>query len=121
MSGGDAQAMFSVDKGIGLSILRVGMNDSGGVMSSNITGDITKAKSAGATKIIGSCWSPPANCKTNNSINDGGHVNSSCYDSWGSTIAKFAKDNGLYAMSIANEPDFASCGSSEPCNGNYPT
>jgi glucuronoarabinoxylan endo-1,4-beta-xylanase len=121
MSDSDATAMFSVDKGMGLSILRVGMNDQGAVMSSNITADITKAKAAGATKIIGSCWSPPANCKTNNSINDGGHVNSSCYDSWSTTITNFAKSNGLYAMSIANEPDFASCGSSDPCNGNYPT
>jgi O-glycosyl hydrolase len=24
-------------------------------------------------------------------------------------------------MSIGNEPDFASCGTAEPCNGNYPT
>ena len=24
-------------------------------------------------------------------------------------------------MSIGNEPDFASCGRTEPCNGNYPT
>jgi glucuronoarabinoxylan endo-1,4-beta-xylanase len=121
MSDSDADAMFSADKGMGLTILRVGMNDQGDVMSSNITADIPKAKSHGATKIIGSCWSPPANCKDNNSLNDGGHVKSTCYDSWGTSITTFAKNNGLYAMSIANEPDFASCGTAEPCNGNYPT
>ena len=55
-------------------------------------------------------------------MNDGGHLNTgSCYDSWSTTIANFAGSNGFYAMSIANEPDFASCGSSDPCNGNYPT
>jgi len=121
MSDSDADKMFSTTNGIGLTILRVGLGSDGNPMSSNIPGDITKAKAKGAKTIIGSCWSPPASCKTNNNVNDGGHVNTSCYDSWGTTIAKFASDNGLYAMSIANEPDFASCGSSEPCNGNYPT
>jgi O-glycosyl hydrolase len=27
----------------------------------------------------------------------------------------------LYGMSPANEPEFASCGTAKPCNGNYPT
>jgi O-glycosyl hydrolase len=106
--------------GLGLSILRVGMGDNGQDFSSNIPGDITTAKAAGA-KIIGSCWSPPANCKDNNKVNDGGHLLTSCYTSWSDTIVSWAKSKGLYAMSIGNEPDFASCGSNEPCNGNYPT
>jgi O-glycosyl hydrolase len=46
---------------------------------------------------------------------------SSCYDSWSTTIANFASAQGFYAMSIGNEPDFASCGTSDPCNGNYDT
>jgi len=121
-SDAQADALFNTTgTGIGLSILRVGMGADGNVMSANIPGDITKAKARGAAYIIGSCWSPPANCKSNNSINDGGHVNTTCYESWATTIAKFAQTNGLYAMSIANEPDFASCGTAEPCNGNYPT
>ena len=45
----------------------------------------------------------------------------SCYTSWATTIASFAASNGFYAMSIGNEPDFASCSSNDPCNGNYPT
>jgi O-glycosyl hydrolase len=48
-------------------------------------------------------------------------VKTSCYGSWSDTIAAFAKKYGLYAMSIGNEPDFASCGNTEPCNGNYDT
>lgn len=106
--------------GLGLSILRVGLGDNGQDFSSNIAGDITIAKNAGA-KIIGSCWSPPANCKDSGTVNDGGHLKSSCYGSWSDTITSWAKAKGLYAMSIGNEPDFASCGTNEPCNGNYPT
>ncbi len=106
--------------GLGMTILRVGLGDNGQDFSSNIPGDITMAKNAGA-KIIGSCWSPPANCKTHNKVNDGGHLLESCYGSWSDTIVKWAKGHGLYAMSIGNEPDFASCGMTEPCNGNYPT
>jgi O-glycosyl hydrolase len=58
-------------------------------------------------------------------VNDGGHLITSdggtCANSWATSITNFAKTNGLYAMSIANEPDFASCGTSDPCNGDYPT
>jgi glucuronoarabinoxylan endo-1,4-beta-xylanase len=78
-------------------------------------------KGVSGSKIIGSTWTAPANCKSNNNVNDGGHLNTSCYTSWATAITKFAKDNGLYAMSVSNEPEFASCGSMDPCNGNYPT
>lgn len=128
----DAQAdqLFSTTNGIGLSILRVGMGSDGNPISNNVPGDITKAKARGVTYVIGSVWSPPAspapasppaNCKSNNNVNDGGHLLAACYDSWSTAIATFAQNQGLYAMSIANEPDFASCGIVEPCNGNYPT
>ena len=115
-------SLFDATSGIGLTILRVGMNSSGGLITSSVqSADMSMVKAISGTKIIGSCWTAPANCKSNNSENDGGHLNASCYDSWATTIASFAKSNGLYAMSIANEPDFASCGSNDPCNGNYPT
>ncbi len=117
-----ADHLFKTDgNGIGLTLLRVGMNSSGNLVDSNVqSADMKLAKDRGA-KVIGSTWSPPANCKTNNSEKDGGHVKPSCYESWGDTIAKFAGDNALYAMSIGNEPDFASCGDAEPCNGSYET
>ena len=120
MTAADADALFGMN-GLGFSILRVGLGPDGQPMSSNIPGDITMARARNVTYIIGSCWSPPANCKTNNNVNDGGHVNTNCYDSWSTTIANFANTHDLYAMSIGNEPDFASCGRTEPCNGNYPT
>jgi len=121
-SGTLPSSLFDATKDIGLTILRVGMSSSGGLITSSVqTSDMQMVKSISGTKIIGSCWTAPANCKSNNSENDGGHLNTSCYDSWSTTIANFAKSNNLYAMSISNEPDFASCGSNDPCNGNYPT
>jgi glucuronoarabinoxylan endo-1,4-beta-xylanase len=118
-----AKAMFDVSTGIGLTILRVGMNPSGGFYNSNEASSISAAKKYGATHIIGSVWSPPANCKDNNSITMGGHVKESCYGSWSDSITTFAKNNSLYAMSAGNEPDFASCGRTigPPCNGDYDT
>jgi glucuronoarabinoxylan endo-1,4-beta-xylanase len=125
----DAQAdqLFDPSKGIGLSILRIGMGTNGDQMSNNMWGDIAKAKARGVATFIASVWTAPANCKSNNNVNDGGHLNTSCYDSWSTTIAGFAarvKSNAavdLYAISAGNEPDFASCGFNKPCNGNYPT
>ena len=110
--------MFSTTgaDGIGLSILRVGMNTDGSLTGSGIS----EAKSAGA-KIIGSCWSAPANCKSNGSTTDGGYLLESCYDSWSTTIANFASQQSLYAMSVANESDFASCPGNPVCTDSYET
>jgi O-glycosyl hydrolase len=124
--------------GLGLTILRTGMSDSTGMSSGafynsgEASGDIQTLKSGAGSdaKVIGSVWSPPASCKTANTINpsdnnglDGGHlmVNASCATTWANTIASFAAANSFYAMSIGNEPDFNSCGSNDPCNGEYPT
>jgi len=125
----DAQAdqLFDPTRGIGLSILRIGMGTNGDQMSNNMWGDIAKARTRGVTTFIASVWTAPANCKSNNNVNDGGHLNTACYDSWSTTIAAFparVRQNAgvdLYALSPSNEPDFASCGLNKPCNGNYPT
>jgi glucuronoarabinoxylan endo-1,4-beta-xylanase len=101
---------------IGLSILRIGMNSNG-----SLTGQgISEARSRGAI-VIGSTWSPPANCKSNGSTQNGGHLLSNCYDSWATTIANFAQQQNLYAMSIANESDFASCPGVPVCTVAYDT
>lgn len=121
MTAAIADSLFTTQgDGIGLTMLRIGMKSSGGFMSNNMATDMKLARERGA-KIIGSCWSPPAADKDNNKEIDGGHLKPGSYEKWATTIAKFAKDNDLYAMSIGNEPDFASCGSVEPCNGNYET
>ena len=100
--------------GLGMSIVRVAMSSSG-----SLSGTIPP-KSYNA-KVIGSAWTAPANCKDNNNTQKGGHLLTSCYDSWSTTIANFAKSQGLYAMGAGNEPDFGSCGASigPPCNGDY--
>jgi glucuronoarabinoxylan endo-1,4-beta-xylanase len=111
-------ACYDSVNGLGLNILRIGMNENGDVMSG--AADISKARSRGA-KIIGSTWSPPGNWKSDGTINDGGHLNTNRYSDWADRLANFAKNNNLYSMSLGNEGDFASCGMTEPCNGNYPT
>ena len=117
----DALYTTTGNPGLGFSIVRVGM-DSGGKLSGSIP-----AKSYNA-KVIGSVWTAPASCKNNNNESKGGHLLTTCYDSFSTTIANFAKSpcqgcDPLYAMSAANEPDFASCGSTigPPCNGDYVT
>ena len=65
--------LFSTDKGIGLSILRIGMSDGGGDYNTFESANISAAQGAGA-KIIGSTWSPPASCKTNNNTQQGGSL-----------------------------------------------
>ena len=106
--------------GIGFSIVRVGLN-----FDSSSSGSLSGSKPASSynAKVIGSVWTAPANCKDNSSLTKGGHLLTSCYDSFSTAIANLAKSQGLYAMSAANEPDFASCGSSigPPCNGDYDT
>ncbi|HEX3020634.1 MAG TPA: hypothetical protein VHP36_10050, partial [Chitinispirillaceae bacterium] len=101
---------------LGLTILRIGMNTNGGLRD---VPDFSKAKSLGA-KIIGSCWSAPAGWKDNNNENQGGHLYAKNYSDWANRIADFAKNQNLYAMSIANESDFASCASKgPPCTDDY--
>ncbi|MBN2576118.1 MAG: hypothetical protein JXP73_16275 [Deltaproteobacteria bacterium] len=103
---------------LGLSIMRIGMNSNGSLSGSS--SDISAAKSAGA-KIIGTTWSAPANCKSNGNTMDGGYLLESCYETWSTTIANFAQQQGLYAMSIANESDFASCPGVPVCTDSYDT
>ena len=102
-------------KGLGLSILRIGMTETGG--HRDVASGWETVKTLGA-RVIGSCWSAPADWKDNKAVNGGGHLLAARYEDWAKRIAKYAKDNGLYAMSIGNETDFASCDAaqSRPCN-----
>lgn len=106
---------------IGLSILRIGMNTDG-----SLTGQyISEARGKNPDlKVIGSCWSAPAKCKSNNDVTKGGYLldTGTCMADWATSIANFAKAQNLYAMSIANESDFASCASKgPPCTTDYET
>lgn len=130
-----AELLFSPSAGIGLSILRIGMSSSGdplttvlgsSVWSSDPLHDITLAQANGASMIIATVLSAPAAWKSNGSEIDGGHLNADSYDEWATRIADFpsllkTKGVDLYALSIANEPDFASCSGGAPCYGSYPS
>jgi glucuronoarabinoxylan endo-1,4-beta-xylanase len=130
LSDADADRLFDPTKGIGVSILRILMASSGEPVGSGFA-SAKKAAERGVNTIIATTFSAPARCKTNRNENDGGYLLSddggACYDSWSSTIAAFpakvkaAVGVDLYAMSLGNEPDFASCGTTAPCIGNYPT
>jgi O-glycosyl hydrolase len=120
MPGGETlpwEQLFTLDgqNALGLSILRIGMHEEGG--HRDVPNDWQTARTLGA-RIIGSCWSAPASWKTNNSTTGGGALLPERYADWATRIATYANDNGLYAMSIANEADFASCSPSQgrPCN-----
>ncbi len=111
------QQLFTLEgeKALGLSILRIGMHENGG--HRDVPSDWQQARMLGA-RVIGSCWSAPAGWKDNNSTTGGGHLKADYYDDWAMRIADYAKTNDLYAMSIGNETDFASCSPSQgrPCS-----
>jgi O-glycosyl hydrolase len=111
---------FSLDgkDALGMSILRIGMETGGGLRG--VPTGWEKARDTYGAKVIGSCWSAPAGWKDNNSEDKGGHLYAKNYADWAGRIADFAKTNKLYAMSIANESDFASCASKgKPCTNDY--
>jgi len=102
-----ADQFFSESKGIGLSLFRLGIKPDG--TSWGPLADAKKAADRGAS-VWAAPWTPPANCKSNNSLTNGGHLNKSCYDSWASTLAAFpaiAKQAGVtvFGISVQNESD----------------
>ena len=104
-----ADLFFSPTAGIGLSILRQGIDATGESLS-----DYGNAKMAAARGAVvwAAPWSPPAASKDNGDVNNGGHLLPADYDAWASTLAAFAgklQANAgvpLYGVSAQNEPDF---------------
>jgi glucuronoarabinoxylan endo-1,4-beta-xylanase len=104
-----ADQFFSESKGIGLSLFRLGIKPDG--TSWGPIADAKKAADRGAS-VWAAPWTPPADCKSNNSLTNGGHLNKSCYESWASTLAAFpakAKQAGVtvFGISVQNESDNA--------------
>lgn len=70
-------------------------------------------KEIGGQKFFASVWSPPAWMKTNNHVNNGGHLKKDMYQKFGEYCAAYVmtvkKECGidLYGFSIQNEPVFA--------------
>jgi glucuronoarabinoxylan endo-1,4-beta-xylanase len=107
ISDATADQFFDQTKGIGLSIFRLGIKSDG--TSWGPLGDAKKAADRGAI-VWAAPWTPPSSCKSNNSPDNGGHLDTNCYVSWSSTLAAFpalAKQGGVTVMGISaqNEPD----------------
>jgi glucuronoarabinoxylan endo-1,4-beta-xylanase len=117
----EAQLLFDPVNGIGLSILRIGMDVDGSPLGSATLADVQLAASYGAM-VWAAPWSPPANEKDNNNVDNGGHLcaeagQASCtdgyYDAWANVLAAFPAlvqaqtGVSLYGISAQNEPDFA--------------
>jgi glucuronoarabinoxylan endo-1,4-beta-xylanase len=104
-----ADLFFSPTNGIGLSILRVGIDVNGNDISAY--SNATKAAARGAV-VWGAPWSAPGAWKDNGTTTNGGHLLPADYDAWASRLAGFAatlKANSgvsLYGISAQNEPDY---------------
>jgi glucuronoarabinoxylan endo-1,4-beta-xylanase len=103
--------LWDPDQGIGMTLLRAGIDENGKIMGDAAFVDAPEVVKFGG-KVWAAPWSPPANLKDNNNINNGGHLNTSGYDTWATTLAAFPayfKQNAgvdLWGMSPQNEPDF---------------
>jgi glucuronoarabinoxylan endo-1,4-beta-xylanase len=103
--------------GIGLSLLRAGIDSSGNYLGDS--GNATKAAARGA-KVWAAPWSPAASMKTTGSTTTGS-LNTSSYDAWATVLAAFpAKLKAqtgvdLYALSVQNEPDYNTNGAYDMC------
>lgn len=111
MSQADVDKTYGNGPGqLGLSILRIFINDVSGSWSQAIP-TAKKAQAYGAT-VFASPWAPPAAIR----ITGGGgkysisNSNFAAYAKHLNDFAKYVKGQGvnLYAVSIANEPDYAS-------------
>jgi glucuronoarabinoxylan endo-1,4-beta-xylanase len=103
--------LFDPVNGIGLTLLRIGIETNGQIMGDAAFTDGPAITRFGG-KVWAAPWSPPAVDKDNGNVNNGGHLLTSAYDSWASTLAAFPayykQQSGvdLYALSAQNEPDF---------------
>lgn len=112
--------LFDPVNGIGLTLLRVGIESKSGtsVMMGNagIADGQACVKFAGSDcKVWAAPWSPPAAMKNNNNVNGSTSNNTlktDSYEAWANLLAAFPayykKQSGvdLYALSAQNEPDF---------------
>jgi glucuronoarabinoxylan endo-1,4-beta-xylanase len=103
-----ADMFFDPVKGIGLSLLRTQIQSDGSSL------EIVTAQKAAArgAKVWATPWSPPADYKTNGTLERGGYLSTSDYPGWASVLAGYVKlmeSKGvpIYALSVQNEPDIS--------------
>lgn len=100
--------LFSVDKGIGLSLVRLRIEPTGD------TAELETARKAVArgARVWASPWTPPGTWKTNDSDRNGGSLLPEHYGSWADRLAAFAEtmqQRGLplAILSAQNEPNWS--------------
>jgi glucuronoarabinoxylan endo-1,4-beta-xylanase len=97
--------------GIGMTILRIGIDENGKIMGDAAFVEAPEVVKYGG-KVWAAPWSPPASLKDNSDINNGGHLKPEAYGTWAETLAAFPayfKQNAgvdLWGLSPQNEPDF---------------
>jgi glucuronoarabinoxylan endo-1,4-beta-xylanase len=103
-----ADMFFDPVKGIGLSLLRTQIQPDGSSL------EIVTAQKAAArgAKVWAAPWTPPANYKTNGTLENGGYLIPSNYPGWASVLAGYvrlmqSKGVPIYALSVQNEPDIS--------------
>lgn len=107
LSDEQARLLFSVEDGIGLSLLRIQVKPDG---STSELGAVDAAVEYGV-EIWAAPWSPPGSWKTNGSTINGGSLLVEHYDDWAQSLADFAqfmdeRGTPLFGISAQNEPDY---------------
>jgi glucuronoarabinoxylan endo-1,4-beta-xylanase len=102
-----ADQFFSVEKGIGLSLLRLRIAPSG---TTDEKSTALNAQARGA-KVWAAPWSPPGEWKTNGDPENGGRLLLEHYQDWADRLADFVENAeaagiDLLALSAQNEPDW---------------
>jgi glucuronoarabinoxylan endo-1,4-beta-xylanase len=123
--------LFSEKAGIGLNIVRNLVGDGVAIPSIepkegqwNWNGDesqiwlMNEAKKYGVTRFMSTVWSPPAWMKTNDSVVNGGELRPEKYQAYAEYLSNYVRGYkekhgiDIYAISLANEPDFTATYSS---------
>ncbi|MBN2532894.1 MAG: hypothetical protein JXB88_08385 [Spirochaetales bacterium] len=105
MTSADRTLAFSVEDGLGFSVIRVRVSPDSSDWASNID-SIEAAKSHGAM-VIASAWSAPASMKTNNNT-IGGNLKSGSYADYATHLRNFCSAvGGVDAISPINEPNIS--------------
>jgi glucuronoarabinoxylan endo-1,4-beta-xylanase len=118
MSSAEASALFGTASGqIGLSILRVRIDPSTtttpNALWSTELGNAQAAIAAGSNvSVIATPWTPPAAWKSNDSVDNGGTLNTANYADYANYLESFvtymasaSPAVNLYGISMQNEPD----------------
>jgi glucuronoarabinoxylan endo-1,4-beta-xylanase len=103
--------LFSPTEGCGLSLVRMRIAPDATTGSGEIA--IAKKAQALGAAVWAAPWSPPANYKDNNDVNNGGALMTSHYQDWADKLAAYGKNLAaqgidLKWISAQNEPNWTS-------------